>query len=68
MAARTVFSDEGNNELSCYLESQTRIGFSIENISDTLIYGSVSLSKSDIETLMKVLSEYLPSMKYETEE
>ncbi|RWZ90366.1 MAG: hypothetical protein EO766_02885 [Hydrotalea sp. AMD] len=58
MATRTVFSDDNNNEMDCYLNDNGKVFISIGQTGDDNIYsGFITLEKSDVTQLIKILSE-----------
>lgn len=58
MAVRTVFSDEDNNELNCFLNNQGKVYMRIGQPDDDIQYcGYITLDRTDVQQLIKELSE-----------
>ncbi|MFN8356334.1 MAG: hypothetical protein U0Y10_17895 [Spirosomataceae bacterium] len=58
MATRTVFSDDNNNEMDCYLNDQGKVFISVGQSGDDIVYsGFITLEKSDVTQLIKILTE-----------
>lgn len=58
MAIKTVFSDDNNNEMDCYLNDQGKVYISIEQTGEDNMYsGFITLEKNDVTQLIKILSE-----------
>jgi glycosyltransferase involved in cell wall biosynthesis len=63
MATRTVFSDNDNNELDCYLNDKGKVFISVGQPSEDIAYnGFITLSKKDVNQLIKILSELKKEM------
>ncbi|WP_395045984.1 hypothetical protein [Flavobacterium sp.] len=58
MASRTVFEDENNNEMDCYLNDKGKVFIQVgESGADIHEKGFITLDKSDVNELIKMLSE-----------
>lgn len=58
MATRTVFSDENNNEMDCYLNDKGKVFISVGQPGEDITYsGFIALNKEDVNKLIKKLTE-----------
>jgi len=58
MAQKTVFLDQNNNEMECYLNSEGKLYISVGQPSEDIVYnGYITLEKLDVKQLIKILSE-----------
>lgn len=59
MANRTVFSDENDNEMDCYINTagMVYIGIGQPDDGDNLYRGYITLDKSDVSQFIKLLTE-----------
>lgn len=58
MAIRTVFNGENNNEMDCYLNDKGQVFLQVGEIgSDVHDKGFITLDKSDVNELIKMLTE-----------
>jgi hypothetical protein len=58
MATRTVFSDEENNEMDCYLNDKGKLFISVGQTGEDIAYnGYITLNKDDVGKLIKILTE-----------
>ena len=58
MAQRTVFEDENNNELDCYLNDKGKVFIQVgEAGGDIREKGYIVLDKDDVNGLIKLLTE-----------
>jgi hypothetical protein len=65
MAIRTVFNDENNNEMDCYLNDQGQVFIQVGEIdSDIHHKGFITLDKNDVNELIKMLTEIEKEMAY----
>lgn len=65
MAIRTVFNDEDNNELDCYLNTKGKVYLSIHQIGEDIEYaGYITLDKEDVGQFIKILTELEKEMTY----
>jgi hypothetical protein len=63
MAVRTVFSDENNNELDCYINDKGKVYISISQPGEDIAYsGFITLDRDDVKQLIKKLSEFEKEM------
>ena len=65
MAKRTVFSDDNNNELDCYINSEGKVFISVgdtSNADDLLNNGYITLDKKDVGDLVNILQELYTQM------
>lgn len=64
MATRTVFSDDNNNEMDCYLNDQGKVYINVGQTGDDNMYnGFITLEKGDVTQLIKILSELEKEME-----
>jgi len=64
MATRTVFSDNDNNEMDCYLNKDSKLFIRIGQTGDDSPYGGyITLEKEDVTQLIKILSELHQDME-----
>lgn len=58
MAIRTVFNDENNNEMDCYLNNNGQVYIQVGEIGSEVHYrGHITLDKSDVNELIKMLTD-----------
>ena len=58
MATRTIFSDTENNELECYINQHGKVYISVSlPDGDGMYSGFITLDKTDVNQLIKILSE-----------
>lgn len=58
MAKRTVFNDDDNNELECYLNDKGKVYMSIGQIGEDIAYsGFITLDKEDVKELIDILKD-----------
>ena len=58
MAIRTVFSDDNNNEMDCYLNTDGKLYLSVGQSGEDQIYsGFITLDKSDVKEFIGILSQ-----------
>lgn len=56
MAQRTVFNDEDNNEMECYLNDKGRVYISVGQKGEDIAYsGFITLDKEDVQSLIQIL-------------
>jgi hypothetical protein len=66
MATRTVFTDEDNNEMDCYINDKGKVYIGIgQGNDDPMNSGYITLDKEDVNALIKVLQECEENMKAE---
>lgn len=64
MAKRTVFSDEDNNEMDCYLNDKGKVYISVGQSGEDMMYaGWITLDKEDTKSLIKILSDIVEEME-----
>lgn len=64
MPVRTVFSDENNNEMDCYLNDQGQVYISVGQSREDVIYsGFITLNKEDVQQFIKLLTELEKEME-----
>ena len=64
MAKRTVFTDENNNEMDCYLNDKGEIFIEVgESGADIREKGYIVLNKSDVHEFIQLLTEIEKDMK-----
>ncbi len=64
MASRTVFSDENNNEMECYLNDKGKVYINVGRPSEDVAYnGYITLNRDDVRKLIKTLTELEKEMK-----
>lgn len=66
MPKRTVFSDEGHNELDCFINTEGKLYLSIDNAEtkgDPLQGGYITLDKADTKELIKILQDLESDME-----
>jgi len=64
MATKTVFLDEENNEMQCYLNNKGKVFISVGQASEDIAYsGFITLDKEDVNQLIKILSEIEKEME-----
>lgn len=57
MAKRTVFSDEDNNDLECYINQEGKVYIGAgQSGAEQLYNGYITLDKEDVGELIKILS------------
>ena len=57
MAKRTVFSDEDNNDLECYINQEGKVYISVGQADEEQFYnGYITLDKEDVGDLIKILT------------
>jgi len=57
MAKRTVFSDEDNNDLECYINHEGKVFISVGQADEEQFYnGCITLEKEDVGHLIKILT------------
>lgn len=58
MALRTVFNDNDNHEMDCYLNDKGKVFISVGQIGEDIAYsGFITLEKEDVNQLIKMLTE-----------
>jgi len=57
MAKRTIFSDDNNNELETYVNSDGKLLINVGQLKDQYYSGHITLEKEDVEELIKILEE-----------
>ena len=58
MAKRTVFNDEDNNELECYLNDKGKVYMGIGQTGEDIAYsGFITLDKEDVKELIDILKD-----------
>ena len=58
MAIKTVFTDEDNNEMECYLNDKNKVYISVGQPSEDIVYnGYITLDKEDVGLLIKKLTD-----------
>ncbi|MEE1945054.1 hypothetical protein VRU48_08045 [Pedobacter sp. KR3-3] len=64
MAIRTIFEDDNNNEMNCYLndKGQVYINISAKDFDAPYDGNFITLDKSDVQELIKMLTELESSM------
>jgi hypothetical protein len=63
MATRTVFSDEDNNEMDCYINDKGKVYISVgQSGDDVMHFGWITLDKEDTQSLIKILSDIVKEM------
>lgn len=64
MATRTVFTDENNNEMDCYLNKQGKVYIGVGDQSEDSAYsGYITLDKDDVSQLINILTELNDEME-----
>lgn len=64
MATRTVFSDDDNNELDCYINDKGKLFISAGQPGEDIAYnGFITLNKKDVNQLIKILSNLEKEME-----
>lgn len=64
MPRRTVFSDENNNEMDCYLNVNGQVFVQVgQSGADVGESGFITLNKDDVNELIKILSELEKDME-----
>ena len=64
MAKRTVFTDENNNEMDCYLNKQGKVYIGVGDWGEDSAYsGYITLDKDDVSQLINILSELNDAME-----
>lgn len=57
MSIRTVFSDDKDNEMDCYINTEGKVYIRIGQLDDSYMYsGYITLDKYDVQELIKILS------------
>lgn len=63
MAIKTVFTDEDNNEMECYLNDKNKVYISVGQPSEDIVYnGYITLDKEDVGLLIKKLTDLKSEM------
>jgi hypothetical protein len=58
MATKTVFIDQDNNEMDCYLNDKSKLFISVGQTGEDAMYnGYITLDKEDVQKLIKFLTE-----------
>nr|WP_276904080.1 hypothetical protein [Pedobacter kyonggii] len=58
MATRTVFEDDDNNQMDCYLNDKGKVYINIETKDNDAPYGNfITLDKDDVGQLIAILTE-----------
>lgn len=58
MATRTVFSDNNDNEMDCYLNDKGQVFVGIRQVNEDIAHnGFITLEKEDVTELIKMLTE-----------
>lgn len=58
MATKVVFTDDDNNEMDCYLNDKGKVYIGVGQTGEDNIYsGFITLDKTDVLQLIKVLSD-----------
>lgn len=58
MARKTVFEDENDNEMNCFLNDKGKVYIGVGQRSEDMIYsGYITLDKEDVRQLIKILSD-----------
>lgn len=64
MATRTVFADEDNNEMDCYLNEKGKVYIGVGKPGEDIAYsGYISLDKADVKKLIKILTDIEQEME-----
>jgi hypothetical protein len=64
MAIRTVFTDEDNNEMDCYLNDKGKVYIRVGEPGEDITYsGYITLDKDDVTQLIKKLTELEAEME-----
>lgn len=64
MAIRTVFTDEDNNEMDCYLNDKGKVYIRVGVPGEDITYsGYITLDKDDVAQLIKRLTELEAEME-----
>lgn len=64
MAIRTVFSDEDNNEMECFLNEKGKVFIQVGQLGEDIAYnGYITLDKEDVSQLITMLTELKNEME-----
>lgn len=64
MAVRTVFNDNDNNEMECFLNDKGKVFISVGQTGEDIEYnGYITLDKEDVGLLIKMLTEIEQEMQ-----
>jgi len=58
MALKTVFVDEDNNEMNCYLNDRGKVYIGVGQIGEEIAFnGYITLDKEDVKKFIKILKD-----------
>jgi hypothetical protein len=58
MAMKTVFEDEDNNEMNCFLNDKGKVYIGVGQRGEDMVYsGFITLDKEDVGQLIKILTD-----------
>lgn len=58
MAVKTVFEDEDNNEMNCFLNDKGKVYIGVGQRGEDMVYsGFITLDKEDVGQLIKILTD-----------
>lgn len=64
MAKRTIFEDEDDNQMDCYLNDKGKVFISISQKEDDAPYGNyITLDKDDVQELIIMLTKIESEME-----
>lgn len=64
MAKKTVFSDEDNNDLECFINHEGKVFIGVGRADESALNSSfITLDKVDVGHLIKILSELESEME-----
>jgi len=62
MGMKTVFVDENNNEMECHLNDNDMLYIDVRQSDEPMTGGYIVLEKSDVQQLIKMLTEFEKQM------
>ena len=66
MAKRIVFYDNDNNELNCFINDSGKLYIGVGQTGEDIVYsGYITLGKSDVAELIKILTSLESEMEEE---
>ena len=65
MPTKTLYSDEDNNEMICYLNDKRNLFISVSRSGENIAYNSlIILNRDDVKQLITTLTELEKEMEY----